>query len=338
MALAIDKDKEHTQWFDAVENEDSWDEEHTQWMDVMEDAAQPLGVATKQARNSGDGLRSHSARRVPGAVRQLAENAGTYALMPEQLRIVSNGNNSSGSGTAGVGAAVLKEHNMMDRTMQAHLLNALFTSDLTADLVGWQPHPKERLAEIATESPLLTALTQQGMLKSGRVLTRAKAAAADAALQRYRALSRPPVQKLGQEVLSGPAHARPGMHIKYAFFDGVAEHHGVVCFDGRVVEVVNRTFPDSDKAFWQRAKNNGSEVVRVIYASDPNLEEVAARARMSLGRWEYHAVFNNCEHVATWIATGAYASEQCDRFMQTRWASKCKRSARSKCVFDAGAA
>jgi hypothetical protein len=356
MALAMDEDEEHTQWFDAVEDEFPSDEEHTPWMDVMEEAAQPVGVASNHACNPGDRLRSRRARHVPGAVRQLAEDAGTCALMPEQLRSASNGNSSSdsgsGSGTTAVGATVFAEHDKTERTMQAHLLNALFISDLTADLVGWQPHPTERLAEIATESPLLSALTQQGM-HSGRVLPRAAARGltragpnAACALQRYRALSRPQAQKVGQEVLPGLADARPGMHIKYAFFDGAAKRHGVVNGDGRVVEVVNRMFPRGEGGsggdnmrssvqslvmtsttdeFWQRAKENGSEVVRVVYASDPSLEEVAERAHMSLGRWNYHAVFNNCEHVSTLIATGAYASEQCDRFMQTRGAIKRKR-------------
>lgn len=317
------------------------DEEDTQWMDVIEQAAVPVPQALEQVRNSTTGLHGASGRRVPGAARQLAENEGINAMMPEHL--ISNSNsgrtNSSNNGSkaAASGAEAQAESDMSARTMEAHLLNALFTSDLTADLVGWQPHPAERLSEIATESPLLNALTQHGMQQAP------VSAGPDgaAALQRYRALSRAPAQKLGQEVLSEPADAQPGMHIKYSFFEGTAEHHGVVGCDGRVVEVVNRMFPNADgngqssvrslvttsttEDFWQRAKNNGSEVVRIVYASKPNLDDVAGRARMSLGRWNYHAVFNNCEHVATWIATGAYSSEQCDRFMRTRGANSRKR-------------
>jgi hypothetical protein len=312
------------------------EEEHTQWMSVIEQAA----VHAK--RNAVDELHSTTIRRMPGAARQLAENEGINALLPHNVSgnsgSTSSGSSGSGAaaGTAAPAAEAQAEVDVSARTMEAHLLNALFTSDLTAGLVGWQPHPADRLAEIATESPLLHALTQHGMQQArgptepGSGLARA---GSDAALQRYHALLRPPAQKLGIEVLPEPADARPGMHIKYSFFNGGAEHHGVVVSDGRVVEVVNRMFSNYDnngqsvrslvttsttEEFWQRARKNGSEVFRVLYALEPSPDEVAERARMSLGRWNYHAVFNICEHVATWIVTGAYMSEQCDHFMQAR--------------------
>jgi hypothetical protein len=208
---------------------------------------------------------------------QLAENEGLNALIPHAV-CGNSGSTNGGSRAAAVTAApeaeAQAEVDVSARTMQAYLLNALFTADLTAGLVGWQPHPTDRLAEFAVESPLLNALTQQGRQQApgptepGDRLARTRS---DTALQRYHALSRLPAQKLGTEVLPEPTDTRPGMHIKYSFFNGTAEHHGVVASGGRVVEVVNRMFPNGDNTesvrslvttstteeFWQRARNNG---------------------------------------------------------------------------------
>lgn len=58
----------------------------------------------------------------------------------------------------------------------------------------------------------------------------------------------------------------------------------------------------------------GGEVVRVV--SEPPAafppEEVAARAERHVGRHGYSVVIDNCEHFATWCATGRRASRQID--------------------------
>jgi hypothetical protein len=98
-------------------------------------------------------------------------------------------------------------------------------------------------------------------------------------------------------------------------------HHGIDIGDGTVVHARPRDF---------RNPFGGGHVVRTSMAdfaggrpvrvcSEPpaafSADEVTARALAHVGRDGYHPVIDNCEHFATWCATGRRASRQIEIVM-----------------------
>jgi hypothetical protein len=235
------------------------------------------------------------------------------------------------------------------RTLTGNLLNLLFTSDLTAGLVGWQHQPADKMNEANTPSKLMLAMMMRNALQTVGIseITREHAEV----LWTWLAFTKSePCEVASRLPLEGNQVPPPGSHIYYtfAFHEGVptrAEHHGVMLRDGKVVEVVNRLFKGKDgqptvksivtlstfESFQNRAVNNQSKIYHITYnTSCGRIADVAKRARWCLGRWDYHLVFQNCEHAATWIATGSFQSAQCNAFMARGRTRPSSRSALSK--------
>lgn len=225
-----------------------------------------------------------------------------------------------------ISKGIQQEVNKNIKIMHANLMNTVFTSDLTADLVGWSPQPVEKIAEANEESKLLSALTMKNALRDIGIDPLNNTHIEH--LQSFISLSQLPSEEIKREAIA-MKDVRPGMQVYYTFYEGTAEHHGVVTENGKVVEVINRLFPlgpgrntvrciitTSDiEDFYERARGNNSEVFTIHYTQNSPIEQIMSRVRLSLGRWNYHMVFHNCEHVATWIATGSYNSIQCNKYM-----------------------
>jgi hypothetical protein len=108
-----------------------------------------------------------------------------------------------------------------------------------------------------------------------------------------------------------------GDHLKVTRFGYT--HHAIDCGDGTVIHFAGE---DREKAqpvvrrarYADFARDGRVTVVRHRFALDP--EEAAARAEMRLGEGRYHVIFNNCEHFASWCASGARRSRQAHRGLQ----------------------
>lgn len=92
-------------------------------------------------------------------------------------------------------------------------------------------------------------------------------------------------------------------------------HHGIDCGDGTVIHYggsrrtgrrVERTSLEAFAA--------GSPVLVRPYRQRLPVEKIIANAESRLGTRGYHLVRNNCEHFATWAATGAATSRQVRRW------------------------
>ena len=91
-------------------------------------------------------------------------------------------------------------------------------------------------------------------------------------------------------------------------------HHGIDCGDGTVIHFSGEPGKSKTSARIARATleeflDGGHLLVRRYgKRRDPDSTVVAAESR--LGDKDYHLVFNNCEHFATWCCTGRSSSEQ----------------------------
>lgn len=95
-------------------------------------------------------------------------------------------------------------------------------------------------------------------------------------------------------------------------------HHGIDIGDGTVVHARPHDFrnPFGSGRVMRTSRDEfaAGRVVRVVTeppAAYPPAE-IAARAVAQVGRDGYHLVVDNCEHFATWCATGRRASRQVD--------------------------
>jgi hypothetical protein len=108
-----------------------------------------------------------------------------------------------------------------------------------------------------------------------------------------------------------------GDHLKVNRFGYT--HHAIDCGDGTVIhfagEDKEKAYPTVRRTRYEEFARGGRvTIVRHRAALDP--EEAAARAELRLGDGRYHLIFNNCEHFASWCATGARRSRQAHRGLQ----------------------
>ena len=101
----------------------------------------------------------------------------------------------------------------------------------------------------------------------------------------------------------------PGSHLVSSRFGYT--HHGIYVGNGEVVHyLLDEGVTLSDLEEFSR----GNAVrVRTHPGAPYSGEECARRALSRLGEDEYNLVFNNCEHFATWCATGEQRSPQVER-------------------------
>jgi hypothetical protein len=98
-------------------------------------------------------------------------------------------------------------------------------------------------------------------------------------------------------------------------------HHGIDIGDGTVVHARPRDFRNpfggGRVVRTSRADFAAGRIVRVVTepAAAYPPDEVAARALAHVGRDGYDLVIDNCEHFATWCATGSRGSRQVDIVM-----------------------
>ena len=100
-------------------------------------------------------------------------------------------------------------------------------------------------------------------------------------------------------------------------------HHGIDVGDGTVVHArpddAGRLFGGGRivrTSFAEFADGAPVDVVTEPAAVFPR-EEIVARALAHVGREGYCPVFDNCEHFATWCATGHWASRQIEAVVAT---------------------
>ncbi|MGC4109291.1 MAG: lecithin retinol acyltransferase family protein [Nocardioides sp.] len=88
-------------------------------------------------------------------------------------------------------------------------------------------------------------------------------------------------------------------------------HHGIDCGDGTVIHYAGerRTGRKVERTSWQ-SFGHGSDVRVRRHRRGLPPDEVVAKAESRLGADDYHLVWNNCEHFATWCSTGSKASKQ----------------------------
>jgi hypothetical protein len=93
-------------------------------------------------------------------------------------------------------------------------------------------------------------------------------------------------------------------------------HHGIDCGDGTVIHyaggpgTVRRVARSSMESF-----AGGSPVFARRHRRSLPVDEVIAKAESRLGSVDYHLVWNNCEHFATWSSKGSAASAQVRRWV-----------------------
>ncbi|MEP9365278.1 lecithin retinol acyltransferase family protein [Nocardioides sp. CN2-186] len=111
-------------------------------------------------------------------------------------------------------------------------------------------------------------------------------------------------------------------------------HHGIYCGDGTVIHYVGGrgTLRRVERTPLESFASGGEIQVRAYRTRLP-VEEIIRNAESRLGTHGYHLVRNNCEHLATWSATGAPRSSQV-----RRWAMAAPGAAASYGVADAAGA
>jgi hypothetical protein len=93
-------------------------------------------------------------------------------------------------------------------------------------------------------------------------------------------------------------------------------HHGIDVGDGTVVHARPDDFrrPLDGGSIVRTSRAEFADGAAVLVTTDPPASfppgEIGARALASVGRPGYCPVADNCEHFATWCATGAHASRQ----------------------------
>ncbi len=88
---------------------------------------------------------------------------------------------------------------------------------------------------------------------------------------------------------------------------GSFTHHGIDCGDGTVIHYKDG---DSIVRSTQEFFSGGQPIQVRYYAQSDPPDVVIKRAFSRLGERDYHLIFNNCEHFATWCKTGAHQSSQ----------------------------
>lgn len=108
-------------------------------------------------------------------------------------------------------------------------------------------------------------------------------------------------------------------------------HHGIDCGDGTVIHYVGGrgTLRRVERTSVESFASGGEIRVR-SYRTRLPVEEIVRNAESKLGTHGYHLVRNNCEHLATWSATGSPKSSQV-----RRWAMTAPSAAASFGVVDA---
>jgi hypothetical protein len=136
-----------------------------------------------------------------------------------------------------------------------------------------------------------------------------------------------------------------GDHIYVNRFGGAYSHHGIDCGDGTVVHYTSDHWlgmrsvqhTDIDKftrgdeiqvrdydSFYEAMRNPDFQQSASIAFSrmlnfsqgidlnelDISADAVVERALSRVGEGQFHWIFNNCEHFATWCKTGIFNSEQ----------------------------
>lgn len=88
-------------------------------------------------------------------------------------------------------------------------------------------------------------------------------------------------------------------------------HHGIDCGDGTVIHYVGGwgSIRRIERTSWEIFADGSEAFVREHRQPLP-VEEIVRNAESRLGEHGYHLVRNNCEHFATWAATGSPASRQ----------------------------
>lgn len=95
---------------------------------------------------------------------------------------------------------------------------------------------------------------------------------------------------------------------------GTLTHHGIDCGDGTVIH-----YRDGDSILrsTRDSFSQGQRIYTQPYDRCDSPQQVLQRAISRLGERDYHLVFNNCEHFATWCKTGQHQSQQVQRAMTT---------------------
>jgi hypothetical protein len=88
-------------------------------------------------------------------------------------------------------------------------------------------------------------------------------------------------------------------------------HHGIDCGDGTIIHFAGDRGSGRrvERTSWE-AFADGSEVRVRRHRNRLPAEVTVRNAESRLGSEGYHLVTNNCEHFATWSATGSSASSQ----------------------------
>jgi hypothetical protein len=89
-------------------------------------------------------------------------------------------------------------------------------------------------------------------------------------------------------------------------------HHGIDCGDGTVIHYAGLVREKSD-AYVRRtslAEFAKGRAIRVVECGPCDPELAVSRAESMVGGGRYHLLFNNCEHLASWSATGRRTSGQ----------------------------
>lgn len=110
-------------------------------------------------------------------------------------------------------------------------------------------------------------------------------------------------------------YLRPGTHVQVC--RGLYWHHAIYVGKGVLIEFGQSIFggPVGRVAWENFAKNQAVRVVSHPWTFSP--EKIVERAESQLGRADFNLVNANCEHFATWCATGRWASQQVQVAMQT---------------------
>ena len=100
---------------------------------------------------------------------------------------------------------------------------------------------------------------------------------------------------------------------------GAYKHHGIYVGNGEVIHYGGLATDVFDKdavsaTSYADFKANGEVWVRVYKTGRLSVEDTVRRAKSRVGENRYSLLFNNCEHFATWCATGLRESRQIDRW------------------------
>lgn len=104
---------------------------------------------------------------------------------------------------------------------------------------------------------------------------------------------------------------RKGDHLRVWL--GLYWHHGIFLGEGQVAEYANWFHGGRIREIPLPEFHRGRPFEIVTHPGDIDPDEIVARARDRVGEPGYDLLFNNCEHFATWCATGHHKSPQVDR-------------------------